>query len=49
MARGMIEARGNHEIVDVEIHLAKLPAGELYRLNVSIPAARLLVGKPGIF
>ncbi len=26
MARGMIEARGTHEIVDVEIYLAKLPA-----------------------
>jgi len=26
MARGMIEARGNHEVVDVEVHLAKLPA-----------------------
>jgi predicted MPP superfamily phosphohydrolase len=25
MARGMIEARGTHEIVDVEVHLAKLP------------------------
>lgn len=26
MARGMVEARGTHEIVDVEVHLAKLPA-----------------------
>ncbi len=26
MARGMIEARGTHEIVDVEVTLAKLPA-----------------------
>jgi predicted MPP superfamily phosphohydrolase len=26
MARGMIEARGTHEIVDVEIYLSKLPA-----------------------
>jgi predicted MPP superfamily phosphohydrolase len=25
MARGMIEARGTHEIVDVEVHLEKLP------------------------
>lgn len=25
MARGMIEARGTHEIVDVEVHLDKLP------------------------
>jgi predicted MPP superfamily phosphohydrolase len=26
MARGMIEARGTHEIVDVEVYLSKLPA-----------------------
>src|SRR5206468_2591643 len=25
MARGMLEARGEHEIVDVEVRLAKLP------------------------
>ena len=46
---GIIAPRESARFLEAVQDLPKLPAGELYRLNVSIPAARLLAGKPGIF
>jgi predicted MPP superfamily phosphohydrolase len=52
MARGMIEARGTHEVVDVEITLAKLPAAldgftivQLTDLHVGMTIDRAFVQK----
>ncbi len=46
---GIIAPRESARFLEAAQDLVKLPAGELYRLNVAIPASRLLVGKPGIF
>ncbi|HEU0036113.1 MAG TPA: metallophosphoesterase [Kofleriaceae bacterium] len=52
MARGMIEARGTHEVVDVEVRLAKLPAAldgftivQLTDLHVGMTIDRAFVQK----
>ncbi|MCX7384931.1 MAG: MmgE/PrpD family protein, partial [Alphaproteobacteria bacterium] len=46
---GIITPRESARFLEAVQDLTKLPAGELYRLNVAIPASKLLVGKPGIF
>ncbi len=46
---GLISARESARFLDAVQSLPRLAAGELASLNVSMPAGRLLVGKPGIF
>jgi 2-methylcitrate dehydratase len=46
---GMITTREANRFLETVQDLAKLPAGDLHRLNVSLPAGALVVGKPGIF
>jgi 2-methylcitrate dehydratase len=46
---GLIAPRESNRFLEAVQDLPKLPAGELYRLNVAIPAASLVAGKPGIF
>lgn len=45
---GLITARESNRFLEAVQDLAKLPAGELHRLNVALPAGALAVGKPGI-
>ncbi len=45
---GIISARESNRFLEAVQDLAKLPAGELHRLNVVLPAGSLTVGKPGI-
>jgi 2-methylcitrate dehydratase len=49
MTEGIITPREAARFLDVVQDLAELPAGELYRLNVAMPAGDLLESKPGIF
>jgi 2-methylcitrate dehydratase len=46
---GIISTRESNRFLEAAQDLAKLPAGELYRLNVALPAGDLAVGKPGLF
>ncbi len=46
---GIITPRESNRFLEAVQDLPKLPAGELYRLNVAIPSADLAKGKPGIF
>jgi 2-methylcitrate dehydratase len=46
---GIISTRESNRFLEAAQDVAKLPAGELYRLNVALPAGTLAVGKPGIF
>ncbi len=48
MTEGLITARESNRFLEAVQDLAKLPAGELHRLNVAMPAGSLEVGKPGI-
>jgi 2-methylcitrate dehydratase len=45
---GIISARESNRFLEAAQDLAKLPAGELHRLNVALPNGTLEVGKPGI-
>ncbi len=45
---GLITKRESNRFLEAVQDLAKLPAGELHRLNVALPAGTLAVGKPGI-
>jgi 2-methylcitrate dehydratase len=45
---GIISTRESNRFLEAVQDLAKLPAGELYRLNVALPAGTLTIGKPGI-
>lgn len=45
---GLITTRESNRFLEAVQDLAKLPAGELHRLNVALPAGTLAVGKPGI-
>ena len=46
---GIISTREAEPLPRSGAGLARLPAGELHRLNVALPAGTLAVGKPGIF
>jgi 2-methylcitrate dehydratase len=46
---GIISTRESNRFLEAAQDVAKLRAGELYRLNVALPAGTLAVGKPGIF
>jgi len=45
---GIISARESNRFLEAAQELPRMPAGELHRLNVALPAGTLLVGKPGI-
>jgi 2-methylcitrate dehydratase len=45
---GIITARESNRFLEAVQELPRLPAGELHRLNVALPAGTLAVGKPGI-
>ena len=46
---GIIRPREAERFIDAAEELPRLPAGELFRLNVALPAGTLAAGKPGIF
>jgi 2-methylcitrate dehydratase len=46
---GTISTREADRFLEAAQELPRLPAGELHRLNVALPAGRLSVGKSGIF
>ena len=45
---GLITTRESNRFLEAVQDLAKLPAGDLHRLNVALPAGTLAVGEPGI-
>jgi 2-methylcitrate dehydratase len=45
---GLITVRESNRFLEAVQDLAKLPAGDLHRLNVALPAGTLVIGKPGI-
>jgi 2-methylcitrate dehydratase len=45
---GIISTRESNRFLEAVQELPRLPAGELHRLNVALPAGTLTVGKPGI-
>ena len=49
MTDGIITARESARFLEAVQDLPSLPAGELYRLNVALPAGALEDSKPGIF
>jgi 2-methylcitrate dehydratase len=49
MTGGIITAKESARFLEAVQDLPSLPAGELYRLNVALPAGGLLESKPGIF
>jgi 2-methylcitrate dehydratase len=49
LTEGIVSAREGIRFLDVVQDVAKLPAGELHRLHVALPAGTLAEGKPGIF
>src|SRR6201996_7291029 len=46
---GVISTRESNRFLEAAQELPRLPAGELHRLNVALPAGSLTVGKPGLF
>jgi 2-methylcitrate dehydratase len=48
LTEGIISPRESNRFLEVVQDLARLPAGELHRLNVALPAGTLAEGKPGI-
>lgn len=49
LTEGIISTREANRFLEAVQELPRLPAGELHRLNVALPAGTLLEGKPGIF
>jgi 2-methylcitrate dehydratase len=45
---GIISTREANRFLEAVQELPRLPAGELHRLNVVLPAGALTAGKPGI-
>jgi 2-methylcitrate dehydratase len=45
---GIISARESNRFLEAVQELPRMPAGDLHRLNVALPAGTLVVGKPGI-
>jgi len=45
---GIISTRESNRFLEAVQDLARLPAGDLHRLNVALPAGTLTIGKPGI-
>ncbi|MGE0223875.1 MAG: MmgE/PrpD family protein [Acetobacteraceae bacterium] len=48
LTEGLITTRESNRFLEAVQDLPKLPAGDLHRLNVALPAGTLAVGKPGI-
>jgi 2-methylcitrate dehydratase len=48
LTQGIISARESNRFLEAVQELPRLPAGELHRLNVVLPAGTLTIGKPGI-
>jgi len=46
---GIVSTREANRFLEAVQDLPRLPAGELHRLNVAVPAGTLTVGKPGLF
>jgi len=46
---GIVSVREANRFLEAAQELPRLPAGELHRLNVALPAGSLTVGKPGLF
>jgi len=46
---GLITTRESNRFLEAAQDLARLPAGDLHRLNVALPNGTLTVGKPGLF
>jgi 2-methylcitrate dehydratase len=46
---GIVTTREANRFLEAVQEVAKLPAGELHRLNVALPAGTLVESKPGIF
>ncbi len=49
MTEGVIAPKESARFLEAAQDVASLPAGELYRLNVAMPAGALTEAKPGIF
>ncbi len=49
LTNGIISTRESNRFLEAVQDVANLPAGELHRLNVALPAGTIVVGKPGIF
>lgn len=49
LTAGIISPRESNRFLEAVQELPRLPAEELYRLNIAIPAGALKTGKPGIF
>ena len=49
LTEGIISTREANRFLEAVQDLPRLPAGDLHRLNVALPADQLAVGKPGIF
>jgi 2-methylcitrate dehydratase len=45
---GIITTRESNRFLEAAQELPRMPAGDLHRLNVALPAGTLVVGKPGI-
>jgi 2-methylcitrate dehydratase len=45
---GIISARESNRFLEAVQELPRMPAGDLHRLNIALPAGALTVGKPGI-
>jgi 2-methylcitrate dehydratase len=45
---GIISTRESNRFLEAVQELPRLPAGELHRLNIALPAGTLTAGKPGI-
>ena len=45
---GIISSRESNRFLEAAQELPRMPAGDLHRLNVALPAGTLTVGKPGI-
>jgi len=46
---GIITPREANRFLEAAQELPRVPAGELHRLNVALPAGTLTIGKPGLF
>jgi 2-methylcitrate dehydratase len=49
LTEGIVSTREVNRFLEVVQDAARLPAGELHRLHVALPAGTLAEGKPGIF
>nr|WP_294505770.1 hypothetical protein [uncultured Rhodopila sp.] len=49
MTDGIITTPESNRFLEAAQDLPRLPACELHRLNIALPAGALATGKPGIF